>query len=140
MVVGAYGRRLDLGERARLTAEIVVAYVQARKELRSHPIATVVENLRRESDRGSALRPETLEEARRLGNTVTRILRMLPGDTRCLARSLVLTRLMARRGIPATLVIGARTTPSFLAHAWVECAGIPVLTPGDGSFGRLTEL
>jgi len=71
---------------------------------------------------------------------VARTLALLPGDTRCLARSLVLTRLLARRGIPAKLVIGARTTPEFLAHAWVECAGHPVLAPGDESFGRLVEL
>jgi hypothetical protein len=37
-------------------------------------------------------------------------------------------------------VIGARTQPEFLAHAWVEHAGNPVLNPGDGSFGRLVEL
>jgi hypothetical protein len=64
----------------------------------------------------------------------------VPGDTRCLARSLVLTRLLARRGIPAKLVIGARGGPDFLAHAWVEHSGEPVLSPGDGSFGRLVEL
>ncbi len=64
----------------------------------------------------------------------------MPGDTRCLVRSLVLTRLLARRGIPAKLVIGARAAPDFLAHAWVEYDGDPVLSPGDGSFGRLVEL
>ena len=79
-------------------------------------------------------------EARRLGDAVMRTLALLPGDTRCLVRSLVLTRLLARRGIPAKLVIGARTAPSFLAHAWVEYDHSPVLPPGDGSFGRLTEI
>jgi hypothetical protein len=64
----------------------------------------------------------------------------MPGDTRCLARSLVLTRLLGRRGIPAKLVIGAQAAPDFLAHAWVEYDGQPVLSPGDGSFGRLVEL
>jgi hypothetical protein len=55
-------------------------------------------------------------------------------------RSLVLTRLLAARGIEATLVIGARTDPEFLAHAWVEHHGEPVLSPGDGTFARLVEL
>jgi hypothetical protein len=64
----------------------------------------------------------------------------MPGDTRCLARSLVLTRLLAQRGIPAKLVIGVRAAPDFLAHAWVEYDGVPVLSPGDGSFSRLVEL
>ena len=81
-----------------------------------------------------------LVEAHRLGRAVGRTLRLLPGDTRCLARSLVLTRLLARRGIPAKLVIGARADPDFLAHAWVECAGHAVLPAGDGSYGRLVEL
>jgi hypothetical protein len=71
---------------------------------------------------------------------VGRLLWYMPGDTRCLVRSLVLTRLLARRGIQAKLVIGARTTPEFLAHAWVEHDGSPVLDPGDESFGRLVEL
>ncbi len=65
---------------------------------------------------------------------------MVPGDTRCLRRSLVLMRLLAKRGISAQLVIGTRTSPDFLAHAWVEHDGEPVLSPGDGSFGRLVEL
>ena len=48
--------------------------------------------------------------------------------------------LLATRGIPAKLVIGTRAAPDFLAHAWVECDGQPVLSPGDGSFARLVEL
>ncbi len=71
---------------------------------------------------------------------VVRVLSYLPGDTRCLRRSLVLTRMLARRGIPGRLVIGARTSPEFLAHAWVECSGVPVLSPEGETFGRLVEL
>jgi hypothetical protein len=52
----------------------------------------------------------------------------------------VLTRLLASRGIQAKLVIGARTTPEFLAHAWVEHNGHAVLDPGEEPFGRLVEL
>jgi hypothetical protein len=115
--------------------------VQARRELRRAPIEPVIAALR--SDNSLPLPIEganTLEEARRLGWIVARTLALLPGDTRCLARSLVLTRLLARRGIPAKLVIGARAAPDFLAHAWVECDGTPVLSAGDGSFSRLVEL
>jgi Transglutaminase-like superfamily len=129
-------------ERVRLAREIVAAYLQARRELRRAPIESVVAALRSEeaSQPPLAAGPHTLEEARRLGWTVARTLKLMPGDTRCLARSLVLTRLLARRGIPAKLVIGAQADPDFLAHAWVECDGQPVLSPGDGSFGRLVEL
>lgn len=136
----AHGGRLSQTERVRLAAEIVGAYVQARRALRRAPIAAVVATLRSESAPARHPTAETLEEARRLGHAVTRTLTLVPGDTRCLARSLVLTRLLAGRGIPAKLVIGTRPAPDFLAHAWVEHAGDPVLAPGDGSFGRLVEL
>lgn len=134
-------RRLRTAERARLAAEIVAAYAQARRELRRAPIESVVAALRSEAPPPQLAPPAAgaLGEAYRLGWVVTRTLRLMPGDTRCLARSLVLTRLLARRGIPAKLVIGARAAPEFLAHAWVEYDGQPVLSAGDG-FGRLVEL
>jgi hypothetical protein len=81
-----------------------------------------------------------LDEARRLGWAVVKILYFLPGDTRCLRRSLVLMQLLERRGISARLVIGARSGPDFLAHAWVEYDGRPVLSTEGESFGRLVEL
>jgi len=142
-------------ERLRLGGEIAVTYLRAWRELRRAPIASVVATLRLESLAEAAPRvvsssaappgegsPDAapVEEARRLGWVVARTLTLMPGDTRCLVRSLVLTRLLARRGIPSTLVIGARAAPDFLAHAWVECEGQPVLSPGDGSLGRLVEL
>jgi hypothetical protein len=134
-------RPLGLGERLTLAVEIVAAYIRARRALRGTPIASVLATLRAEP---AAQRAEsdtnTTEEARRLGRAVARTLRFLPGDTRCLARSLVLTRLLARRGIPTKLVIATRSDPSFLAHAWVEHDGKPVLSPGDGSFLPLVEL
>jgi Transglutaminase-like superfamily len=138
--------REPLGRPARLLLgwEIAIAYLAAHRELRGTPIAQAVANLRGQE---AAARPAaaqqsnaTLAQASRLGRAVLRTLAILPGDTRCLARSLVLTRLLARREIPATLVIGARTSPEFLAHAWVECSGVAVLPTGDGSFGRLVEL
>lgn len=44
--------------------------------------------------------------------------------TACLARALVLCRLLRRRGFPARLCLGAaRTGGIFEAHAWVECDG-----------------
>ena len=127
-------------ERARLAAEILLAYLRTYRELRRAPIETVVGRLRPAGrpllrDGGAAL-----EEARRLGWVVVRALNLLPGDTRCLRRSLVLMQLLTRRGISSRLVIGARSAPEFLAHAWIEHDGVAVLSPGDGSFGRLVEL
>jgi Transglutaminase-like superfamily len=126
--------------RGRLAAEIVAAYLRAWHALRRGPIDAVVERLRLEAPPASTEDPATLQEALRLGRAVVRTLALLPGDTRCLRRSLVLMQLLTRRGIPARLVIGTRSSPDFLAHAWIECGGQPVLSPGDGSFGRLVEL
>ena len=126
--------------RVRLAVEIVVAYLRAWRELRRAPIDTVVERFRQQGPAPGGDGQESLREARHLGHIVGRALRLLPGDTRCLRRSLVLLQLLARRGISATLVIGTRTEPDFLAHAWVEHEGQPVLPPGDDSFGRLVAL
>jgi hypothetical protein len=133
-------RSLGLVERGRLAVEILLAYLGARRELGRNPIETVVERLRSGGQRARSEAPGTLVEARRLGHAVGRTLSLAPGDTRCLIRSLVLIRLLSRRGLPARLVIGARTAPDFLAHAWVEHGGEPVLPAGDGTFGRLVEL
>ncbi len=135
-------RRLDARERAELVGEIVVAYARARQELRRVPIEEAVLRLRGGGAEDGAAAAGDLDESRRLGRAVVRTLAFLPGDTRCLRRSLVLTQLLARRGIPARLVIGARSAPEFLAHAWIELEGEPVLSPldGDGRFGRLVEI
>ena len=132
--------RRGLGERAGLVVEIVVAYARARRALRRAQIVNVVARLRSGDGEGGEGSRDDLEEARSLGWVVVRTLAFLPGDTRCLRRSLVLMQLMTRRGIPARLVIGTRTSPDFLAHAWIEYRGEPVLAPLDGEFGRLVEL
>lgn len=139
-------------ERTLLAAEIAAAYLRARRALASQPISAALATLRRGAwpfaANGAPLghgasagdAAQRLAEASRLGRAVARTLALVPGDTRCLARSLVLSQLLARRNIEATLVIAARTAPRFLAHAWVEHEGQPVLDPGDGSFARLVEL
>jgi Transglutaminase-like superfamily len=136
------GRRLNPAERARLIIEILASYREARRALRRESIEAAVERLRggpaAAADRGTDR--QVLYEAWRLGRAVQRTLTLVPGDTRCLTRSLVLTQMLAGRGIPAKLVIGARAKPSFSAHAWVEQAGEPVLPAGEHSFGRLVEL
>lgn len=133
-------RKLSPRQRARLAVEIVVAYLRAQRALRRAPIASVVERLRSGGPPVSARNGYAFAEALRLGRAVVRTLKLVPGDTRCLRRSLVLIQLLAKRGIPARLVIAARADPDFLAHAWVEYDGEPVLSPAGDSFGRLVEL
>jgi hypothetical protein len=76
----------------------------------------------------------------RLGLAVVRVLRYVPADSRCLMRSLVLTGLLARRGVYAKVVIGVRPAPSFGAHAWVEVDGVALLPTNEPEFHRLVEI
>ena len=77
---------------------------------------------------------------RRLAAAAERVLARLPGDSRCLTRSLVVLTMLARRGIEVRLVLAARPTPTFAAHAWVERAGHPLLPTRGFGDARLTEL
>lgn len=66
-----------------------------------------------------------------LARAVVRVLGLVPGGERCLTRSLVLLRLLARRGIHGDLIIAVRPDErmSLAAHAWVEVDGRPLLAP-----------
>lgn len=75
----------------------------------------------------------------RLGRGVEQTLGHLPFDSRCLIRSLVLTRILARRGLSSSVVFAARSKPRFEAHAWVEHGGVALLPQGAG-LHRLTEM
>ena len=112
--------------RARIAAEIVGTYAEVRWRMLRGDIRDVVGALR-----GEAVDLHELSDARRiglrLGRPVRRTLDPLPFDSRCLMRSLVLLRMLARRGIVCTLVIGVRSGDGFEAHAWIEHDGAPLL-------------
>lgn len=123
-----------------VAAEIYATYVRVRLLMRRHKIDDVVAGLR--TPAGRARRPEASPYvvAVRLGHAVTRALPVLPTDTRCLMRSLVLIRVMARRGIHGRLVIGVRPGGDFAAHAWVEYEGRALLPTSPDTYGRLLEV
>ncbi len=124
----------------RLAFEIVPIYARARWLLARREFPQVLEALRADME------PTTLSELDqqllgvRLGRGVERTLGPLPADSRCLIKSLVLTRLLARRGVDTRFIIGVRWEPNFQAHAWVEKAGIPLVDDGAGAYERLAEL
>jgi Transglutaminase-like superfamily len=132
--------RLRTVVKLRLAAEILSAYVRARRSLRRSGLAPTVVALRPQHADPAVSPEEQRRTALRLARAVGRTLSPLPGDTRCLTRSLVLSTLLSRRGLQSTLVIGARAEPHFAAHAWVEIAGSPVLPDGGEMYGRLLEL
>ena len=138
--IAAFRRHLPLAQKASLAVEIVGTYVRARGMLRRDELAAAVRELRAAGPPAKPPDGDQLLIGIRLGLIVGKTLGVLPADSRCLVRSLVLTSLLVRRGIESSLVIGVRPDPSFEAHAWVECAGTPLLPPGDEPYGRLVEL
>jgi hypothetical protein len=130
-----------LSPRARvaLLGEILTEYVPCWRILRTKSVVDMVRaarDVQASHPRGPGFQEHKM--ALRLGRAVVKTLRLLPTDSRCLIRSLVLSRILTRRAIPHTLVIGVRNDPDFMAHAWVEHEGYPVLPAGN--YTRLTEL
>jgi Transglutaminase-like superfamily len=125
-----------------LVLEILVAYACVRWSLARTGLPATLAAARTcgsEQAATPSLPGETVLGAR-LGRAVVRTLSLLPTDSRCLMRSLVLTRLLARRGLESALVIGVAVDPEFAAHAWVERGDIPLL-PAEGSgYARLVRL
>jgi hypothetical protein len=128
---------LTLVGKARLVAEILGAYVIVRWRMRGPDIRVVVAQLRGDL---TGERRTDFPLTRRLARAVVRTLRLLPTDNRCLARSLVLDRLLARRSLASVVVIAAHSGPDFEAHAWVEHDGVPVLPPETDGYQRLVEI
>jgi Transglutaminase-like superfamily len=134
-----------------LAAEIAATYLQVRWWLRRPEITEIVALARpgarpREAPLPAGRRTgldhsrEAAQLGIRLGKVIQRIFRLLPGDTRCLTRSVVLMRMLARRQVDTTLIIGVRAAPSFGAHAWIEHQGRPLLEPIEAHGQRLVEL
>ena len=127
-------------DRIRLTTQIAAAHRRVRRAQRqTEDVRKVLAVVRDEPLKAAAGEREPPEVAARIGYAVSRAMPRLPADSRCLAQSLVLSNLLARRGLSSTLIIGVTSgEEKFGAHAWVEFDGHPLLAPGE--FGRLAEL
>ena len=80
------------------------------------------------TDRNNRKR-ETIDVAR-AARLVDAVAACYPNTT-CLKKSLILLRLLRKRGIPAELRLGVRKVDDdFSAHAWIECAGRTLLDGG----------
>ena len=124
-------------EKARLALEIVSDYARVRWLMAHADLPTAVETLRGQTPLTTDPRRQAV--GKRLGRAVEKSLHVLPFDSRCLVRSLVLTSLLARRGISSTLVLGVDVRSGFAAHAWIESGGTALLAPLDDA-NRLAEL
>jgi hypothetical protein len=131
-------RRLTPGAKLALVVEILTAYTRMWRAL-GHPDVLGLARKARDVRSGPRLDdPLEHQVARRLGKIVGKVLGVLPTDSRCLIRSLVLVRILSRRAIPSTLVIGVMKESDFKAHAWVEHDGMPILPAGP--YTRLMEM
>lgn len=136
-------RPLPLAARVGLGVEVLVAYLAVRRSISRAELPSVMRTLRSSHRHHAACTGAAADLTRdlslRLGFAVQGLLRRIPDEGPCMVRSLVLTRLLARRQIQAELVIGVCSQPSFSAHAWVEHGGRPLL-PTDAAHERLVSL
>lgn len=135
-------RRLSPTRKLLLSSEILVLYCRVRLHLLRDDFPSALAALR-EAGREAGSPPEsavTYMRAARLAQAVQRTLGLVPADARCLMQSLVLTAVLARRGIDTKLLIGVQPGNEFRAHAWVEYCGRALLSDSRGSYQVLTEL
>jgi hypothetical protein len=125
-----------------LAAEIVGVYVPTRARMVCHRLrlAEQLDAAQSPNPSDEFSRGQRTAEAIRLGSAVARTLDLIPIDSSCLTRSVILARLLSRRGIESSLVIGVSDEDSFTAHAWIEHRGMPLLDPGPDALTRLTQL
>jgi Transglutaminase-like superfamily len=127
-----------------LVAEILAVYFRVRVRVARHPFPEALAGTRDDRSSDSLVADEpaavTYLRAARLARAVQRTLKLLPADGRCLMQSLVLTALLARRGIDTKLLIGVNQGGEFEAHAWVEYCGRALLPDSQDEFHMLAEL
>jgi hypothetical protein len=121
-----------------LGGEILATYARVRWTLRRRDLRNVLVELRGPARQAEVAEP--VATGRRLGHAVRRTLGVLPTDSRCLMQSLVLTRMLARRGIETRLVIAVSPGERFAAHAWIEHDDEALLPAGAPSFEQLVTL
>jgi hypothetical protein len=132
--------RWTLSRKTSIALEIIPTYIRARRLLARREFPDALARLRERKERSGLPTLDQQLVGVRLGRAVEQTLRRLPTDSRCLIKSLVLTRLLARRGIHADFVIGVRSEDGFQAHAWLEKDGVALIDDGGGAYARLTEL
>jgi hypothetical protein len=122
-------------------AEILSVYFTARWKLARAGLRPTLAGMRegQPAPQTEASR-HSYAQAVRLARAVRRTLALLPADSRCLMQSLVLTGLLAKRGVSSDLIIGVKPGTPFLAHAWVEHEGRTVPPGAEASYQRLAQL
>lgn len=111
-------------DKASMVATISCIWAQrrARRDLQNNRLAEIVTRLGQRSDQ---LSPPDMDACREFATAFVRAKRYMSSDDQCLVRGIAMTRMLARRGVAASLVFGV--TMPFAAHSWVQ-VGDTVLT------------
>jgi hypothetical protein len=131
--------------RVRLTVEVLRCFARVRRDYwkpARHDLRGAMALLRENEGRRAHYAMPALsdQEAIRLGYAVSRVVALMPGESRCLMRSMVLSCMLERRGVGSTVVIGVVPGADFTAHAWVEREGLALLPRQRAAAGRLVQI
>lgn len=129
--------------RLRLSLEVLLTYLRVRWEMRSGDAEQAVGVLREWAGGGDGVsrlaRRHQIFLSWRLAQSMGKVLRLLPADSRCLFSSLTLACMLERRGIRQSLLVAVRPQP-FSAHAWIEVGDEAVLPGAEPGYEKLLEL
>lgn len=103
--------------------------------IRSGRFKRCVANLQHSKRRPAPSPPDAqvLDQARAVARDVDRAGRYTPWESTCLAKSLCVQRMLAKRDIGGVLFLGVHKRagePELEAHSWVECGGTVVSGAG----------
>lgn len=116
------------GQERRLLVWAWLLLIVADLALRLLPFTTVMERCRRRNARRNRPPADAPLPASCLARLVETAGRYCPAGTSCLKEAMVLSWLLARMGMSATLRIGVgRPAGAFSAHAWLEQDGRVIL-------------
>lgn len=134
-------RRLPAATKLLLAVAILRSYILVRRSLSRFGLEQTL-SAAREGTVSPKVRitGESRYVAWKLTCAVQRVLDRVPGGSKCLARSLVLTAMLASREIESVLVIGVSADGGFAAHAWVEVDDFPLLPAYEADYARLVAL
>ena len=118
-----------------IVTEAVIVAIPVEIALRCVRLDTLVARLGRVS---RTERPQGDElDVERAARLVEAVAAYYPLRATCLKKSLVLFRILRKRGIPAELQLGVRKVhDDFTSHAWLECRGRVLLGEGITHFYR----
>ncbi len=133
-------RALATMRRVPLVAEAAIALLRAYALVRLWPFSNVARSL--QSLPRCATGPEEgIVTARRVRGAIGTEGRRLPWRPTCLVRAVAAHAMLARRGVPATVVLSVAPRNEAVpvsAHAWLEAAGTVVT--GGREMGRFTPI